>query len=321
MDSSTLSSSCLGVISPYREQVHRLQHALPADAATVDGYQGQERDLIAVSTVRSNATGQAGFLSDHRRLNVAISRARFGTVVVGCAATLHKDLYWGRVLAGLDERRCIMRVHNDGQGGLQWSDVALSTLCASANALSEDVWALPKVVCTDGQVVEQNLELHMPEWFDWESDSLPLRVDQIALADKTTAILQMTANSKPVKIAHELLLRQYKKKNGSSTDPPLEMTLKRWSYKGETHNCGFGEDEGNEVYHAIFQLVAGAWGSLPEAWSETVGQHLMEPKFSNVDVMEKVADIPEAVLGAMDPYDYEAKVWQKWICKEYDMKL
>ena len=97
MDSSTLSSSFLGVISPYREQVHRLQRALPVDAATVDGYQGQERDLIVVSTVRSNATGQVGFLSDHRRLNVAISRARFGTVVVGCAATLHKDFYWGKV--------------------------------------------------------------------------------------------------------------------------------------------------------------------------------------------------------------------------------
>ena len=98
--------------------------------------------------------------------------------------------------------------------------------------------------------------------------------------------------------AHELLLRQYKKENDPFTDPPLEMALKRWSYKGETHNCGFGEDEGNEVYHATFQLVAGAWGSLPEAWSETVGKHLMEPKFSYVDGMEKVADIPEAVLDA-----------------------
>ena len=198
MDSSTLSSLFLGVVSPYREQVHRLQRALPVDAATVDGYQGQERDLIVVSTVRSNATGQVGFLSDPRRLNVAISRARFGTVVVGCAATLQQGFYWGKVLAGLDERRCIMRVYNDGQGGLQWSDVALSTLCASANALSEDVWALPKVVCTDGQVVEQNLELHMLEWFDWEGDSLPLRVDQLALAAKTMSILQVTANSKRV---------------------------------------------------------------------------------------------------------------------------
>ena len=70
MESSALSSSFLGVISPYREQVHRLQRALLfkdsiVDAATVDGYQGQERDLIVLSTVRANATGQAGFLSDH----------------------------------------------------------------------------------------------------------------------------------------------------------------------------------------------------------------------------------------------------------------
>jgi senataxin len=75
VDSSTLSSSFLGVISPYREQVYRLQRARRfrdsvVDAATVDGYQGQERDLIVLSTVRANATGQVGFLSDHRRLNV-----------------------------------------------------------------------------------------------------------------------------------------------------------------------------------------------------------------------------------------------------------
>ena len=114
--------------SPYRQQVYRLQRALPVDAATVDGYQGQERDLIVVSTVRSNATGQVGFLSDHRRLNFAISRARFGTVVVGCAATLQRDYYWAKLLAGLDERRCIMRMHNDGQGRLHWSEVALRML-------------------------------------------------------------------------------------------------------------------------------------------------------------------------------------------------
>ena len=44
----------------------------------------------------------------------------------------------------------------------------------------------------------KNLELDMPEWFDWEVDSLPLRVDQLALAAKTKSILQVAANSKPV---------------------------------------------------------------------------------------------------------------------------
>ena len=88
MDSSTLSSSFLGVNSPYRQQVYRLQRALRfkdsiVDAAIVDGYQGHERDLIVLSTVRANVTGQVWFLSDHRRLNVAITRARFGTVEVG----------------------------------------------------------------------------------------------------------------------------------------------------------------------------------------------------------------------------------------------
>ena len=76
------------MISPYREQVYRQQRVFLfkdsiVDAATENGYQGHERDLIVLSTVRANVTGQVWFLSDLRRLNVAITRARFGTVEVG----------------------------------------------------------------------------------------------------------------------------------------------------------------------------------------------------------------------------------------------
>ena len=79
MDSSTLSSSFLGVNSPYRQQVYRLQRALRfkdsiVDAASVDRYQGHKRDLIVVDGA-SKCYGPS--------LDVAITRARFGTVEVG----------------------------------------------------------------------------------------------------------------------------------------------------------------------------------------------------------------------------------------------
>lgn len=86
----------IGVISPYRGQVELLNEALEngVSAATVDGFQGQERPVIVISCVRSNSEGSVGFLADHRRLNVALTRAQHGLIVVGNSATLRRDRNW-----------------------------------------------------------------------------------------------------------------------------------------------------------------------------------------------------------------------------------
>ena len=61
---------------------------------SVDGFQGQEKDIIAISLVRSNDRGEIGFLSDIRRINVALTRARHRLIVVGDSATLSNlDFY------------------------------------------------------------------------------------------------------------------------------------------------------------------------------------------------------------------------------------
>lgn len=87
----------IGVISPYSEQVRYIKRAVEADDElrkidtiinTVDGFQGQEKDVIYISLVRSNMVGEIGFLKDYRRLNVAMTRARKKLIIIGDMSTL-----------------------------------------------------------------------------------------------------------------------------------------------------------------------------------------------------------------------------------------
>lgn len=75
---------------------------------SVDAYQGREKELILISAVRSNRQGKVGFLGDWRRLNVAITRAKRGIVVVGDPRTLRHDPHWGAYLRWCLKRECVM---------------------------------------------------------------------------------------------------------------------------------------------------------------------------------------------------------------------
>lgn len=97
-----------GIISPYRAQVQYLRGLIKRDdylrplrkqitVNTVDAFQGQERDVILVSLVRSNDEGQIGFLSDLRRMNVAITRARFKLIILGSKDTLCKHKFYNKL--------------------------------------------------------------------------------------------------------------------------------------------------------------------------------------------------------------------------------
>lgn len=93
----------IGLISPYKEQVIYMKEAikddadlayLPLDVNTIDGFQGQERDVIYISLVRSNNKNEIGFLKDYRRMNVAMTRARKKLVIIGDSATLGEDEFY-----------------------------------------------------------------------------------------------------------------------------------------------------------------------------------------------------------------------------------
>lgn len=100
----------VGLISPYKAQVQYLRQLIRKDAFfkpfrssitinTVDGFQGQERDVIFISLVRANEDGQIGFLNDLRRMNVAITRARMKLVILGDASTLTQHKFYRQLYA------------------------------------------------------------------------------------------------------------------------------------------------------------------------------------------------------------------------------
>jgi hypothetical protein len=110
----------IGVITPYEGQrsfvVNNMQKtgALRSDlykeieVASVDSFQGREKDIIIVSCVRSNAQQGIGFLRDPRRLNVALTRARYGIIIIGNARLLARNPLWYTLLTHFQERNCIM---------------------------------------------------------------------------------------------------------------------------------------------------------------------------------------------------------------------
>jgi len=102
----------IGVIAPYRAQINYLKDAIEEDdtlsgflqhrmlsVGTVDSFQGQERDIIAISLTRSNNHGEIGFLSDIRRMNVGMTRARRKLLLVGDSSTLSSNPFFLELLA------------------------------------------------------------------------------------------------------------------------------------------------------------------------------------------------------------------------------
>ena len=104
-----------GIISPYKSQVRLLQKLVKQSnylkplqkqisVNTVDGFQGQERDVILISMVRGNDEGRIGFLNDLRRMNVAITRARMKLIVLGDTATLSHHPFYHKLIEHIEQQ-------------------------------------------------------------------------------------------------------------------------------------------------------------------------------------------------------------------------
>lgn len=115
-----VSPSAIGIITPYEGQrsyvvqsmqqtgTFKKEHYKEIEVASVDAFQGREKDFIVLSCVRSNDHQGIGFLSDPRRLNVALTRAKYGLVILGNPKVLSKHPLWHYLLLHFKERNCLV---------------------------------------------------------------------------------------------------------------------------------------------------------------------------------------------------------------------
>ncbi len=118
-----------GIISPYKSQVQLLRKLIrqsnylkpilsQISVNTVDGFQGQERDVILISMVRGNDDGRIGFLNDLRRMNVAITRARMKLIVLGDTSTLAHHPFYHRLIDHIAEHGTMVVVPKESDSSL-----------------------------------------------------------------------------------------------------------------------------------------------------------------------------------------------------------
>jgi len=116
LQASGIPADSIGVISPYEAQRKKLIEFINSRASisdkdvevkNVDGFQGREKDIIVFTSVRANPGGDIGFLNDFRRLNVAITRARFGLVMVGDRAVVKRNEHWRSLVEKLESGHCV----------------------------------------------------------------------------------------------------------------------------------------------------------------------------------------------------------------------
>ena len=108
--SDGVNEDAIGIISPYADQVKMIQDMTPVEVKTVDGFQGREKEIIIISTVRSNEHGNIGFLSDLRRLNVAITRAKRKLIIIGNKDTLIHNPTYARLIEFVENENVMVKV-------------------------------------------------------------------------------------------------------------------------------------------------------------------------------------------------------------------
>ena len=105
IDSENLEMNSIAFISPYSGQVGLAKSSFSKELliSTIDSFQGQEKEVVIISLVRSNDESKIGFLSDYRRMNVALTRAKEQLFVIGDSSTIGNDPFYVQFLEYMEK--------------------------------------------------------------------------------------------------------------------------------------------------------------------------------------------------------------------------
>lgn len=100
----------IGIITPYADQVNYIKNMTHVETNTIDGFQGREKEIIIISTVRSNNNKDIGFLKDLRRLNVSLTRAKRKMIIIGNVNTLNSNPTYKRMINYIESKNALVKI-------------------------------------------------------------------------------------------------------------------------------------------------------------------------------------------------------------------
>ena len=308
---ASLKGTDIGIITPYSSQVAEILRLLEAKGieegillGTVDKFQGAERELILMSTVRCNSNHDIGFLKEERRLNVSITRARRGIVIFGHARTLHfgnvdgawtsfleraavqgfllqaRDRYWDKSSRlRLDQLENLAMSHVTAKGGQAMASAHTGTAQGTTQKWSAFLKSL------------------------WSVQRLEISEDELADLRKTLVDKSRSFMKGPVVELIALLMSLPEHRYGVDQRPDdvLEWDQKAISHQGELVRAGQPRDIGNFYLFNVLQVMKIGMGTIPASFSRMVKlrKNILQDKSpsSRLRCYEKGADIVEALCG------------------------
>ena len=297
----------IGIISPYRHQVKALKeclsHRYPAiTVETVDKFQGQEKACILFSCVRSNDRGACGFLTDGRRLNVAITRAKKQFTMFGNAWTLvrgDKDGSWGSFLTHTQMEGCLLQK-------------------------KQNQWVPNKELVRQDNQVKSLAPRTKPNL------SIPRNFSITLTAADRAELLQAGRNAAQLlsacRLFRDILLpyvcslpdRSYKWEETPKSC--LKWNQKSWSHIYQCVTYGFKDDPGNSSYSYGMHLLLIELSPIGRNFARLQEMHKRIARGDRSDALEEaMGDVLEAVGGISDIRSIPSRRLQAHLHAQYKL--
>ena len=322
LNHESLSTGRIALTTPYTAQCNELNEKLRGigcgdfKVESVAKMQGFECEVMILSCVRSNFKGVVGFLEDYRRLNVMLTRARLLTLIVGNAWTLcdardSKGL-WYELLQELSTRDCVVNEN--------FETIVMPS--HEKDTPHDDTWKLRRRSSKKkngkddaSTLAARTFEKNQRTWV------LNLK-DREELSRRFFGVQESLSNDDLMHhIVLELLMRPYRH-GGKGVDrwkmEPKLLDLKCWSYKGETHNVAAPCDETNFILHLAFQVILRNLPLWPSTIPANIQDYLENPPKTD-EAWEVCADVPEALLGVLEPVDHQSQIFRTFLTEQYDV--